>query len=183
MRNEFKSHLRLFTVNQYKRTKPSRYQCRRIVTPLTFLVNASPTCGASSLRSRSLSRSLGLSRRAHNLVRSAVWESLRDLLLFSPTSALDSLRFFSIGVGCTTLPTVVIVVLIVCVLVSLLVRPHGKLRAKSAKVSRRFSGAFGVRLEPPPLHSRRMSVSWAKELRRRRGAPAGEVLGGELSGA
>lgn len=52
-------------------------------------------------------------------------------------------------------------------------RAQGSERARSAKVSRRESGTRGRRgaLLPPPPHSRKMSVSWAKDERRRRGPP------------
>lgn len=153
---------------------------------LTFRVEESTNWGASASGPRSFSRSLSRSfslSLAQSRVSSAVCESLLALLLFSPTSALDSRRFFRLCGGGTTLPTVVMVVLIVCVLESLLFLLHGKLRARSARVSLRFKGALAARFDPPPLHSRRMSVSWANELRLRRWAPAGDVLGGEVSGA
>lgn len=60
-------------------------------------------------------------------------------------------------------------------------RPHGKLRAKSAKVSLRWS-CFCCFFAPP--HSRRMSVSWANEERLRRPPAGGELscvsVGGEM---
>jgi hypothetical protein len=93
-----------------------------------------------------------LSRRLINLASSVVCDSLRDLILLMPESALDSLRFRT---GAYWLP------------VSLDVRPHGKLLAKSANVSRRFRGGLVVRFEPPPLHSLKISVNCARELRLR----------------
>lgn len=52
-------------------------------------------------------------------------------------------------------------------------RAQGRERARSAKVSRLDNGArcrLGALLPPPP-HSRRMSVSWASDERRRLGPP------------
>lgn len=118
----------------------------------------------------SLSRSLspGLSFRGHILLKSDVCDSRLDRMLLMPESALDSLRL-RCCVACDWL----------CELLSVFL-PHGRLLAKSASVSRRFSGAFW-RFEPPPLHSRRISVSWANELRRRRCDGGGDVLGGEAA--
>lgn len=56
--------------------------------------------------------------------------------------------------------------------------PHGKLLARSARVSLLHRGAFWRVFEVPPPHSLRMSVSWARELLLRLVAP---VFGGELS--
>lgn len=51
-------------------------------------------------------------------------------------------------------------------------RAHGKDRARSARVSRLESGARWRRgALPPPPHSRRISVNWASDDRRRRGPP------------
>lgn len=97
---------------------------------------------------------------------SEVCESLLDLMLLIPESALDSLRFRSGGACCG-------------IYWSLLMRCHGKLLAKSASVSRRFRGGFWFRFDPVPLHSRRMSVNCASELRRRFRLGGGEVLGGD----
>lgn len=107
-----------------------------------------------------------LSLRFQIFASSDVCESLLDLMLLMPESALDSLRFRSGGACCG-------------VYWSLLMRCHGKLLAKSAKVSRRFKGGFWFRFDPVPLHSRRMSVNWASELLRRLRFGGGEVLGGD----
>lgn len=99
---------------------------------------------------------------------SDVCESLLDLMLLIPESALDSRRFRRGGACCG-----------VEVYWSLLMRCQGKLLAKSANVSRRFKGGFWLRFVPVPLHSRRISVNWASELRRRLRLGGGEVLGGD----
>lgn len=88
-----------------------------------------------------------------------VAESLLDLepIERMPESALDSLRFLVVvieGVGPCSV--------VVC-------RPHGKERARSASVSRRHS-CFCCFFDEP-LQSRKMSVSWARELRLRRVPP------------
>lgn len=61
---------------------------------------------------------------------------------------------------------------------------QGKTLARSANVSRRTSGLLPRPLVLAPPHSRRMSVSWARELRRRREVAGGEVscvsVGGEM---
>ena len=113
------------------------------------------------------------SRRCHSLATSdlksemAVWcESRLDFepMLLIPESALDSLLFRLVemlGVG----PASVVDW-----------RPHGSDLAKSAKVSLLHSCFWRLFVDPP--HSRKMSVSWARELRRRRVVPE---VGGEVS--
>lgn len=116
------------------------------------------------------------SLRDHNLATSArkseipvACESLLDfeLELLIPESALDSRLF-------RTEDTILELWSVVDCL------PHGRLLARSAKVSLLYSGAlFLAFAEPPPPHSLKMSVSWASELLRRRVAPP--VAGGEVS--
>lgn len=61
---------------------------------------------------------------------------------------------------------------------------HGKDRARSASVSRRTRGLLPRVFAGCPLHSRKMSVSWASEERRRRADTGGDVswvsVGGEM---
>lgn len=61
---------------------------------------------------------------------------------------------------------------------------QGKTLARSANVSRRTSGLLPRPLVLAPPHSRKMSVSCASELRRRRDVAGGEVscvsVGGEM---
>jgi hypothetical protein len=85
-------------------------------------------------------------------------------MLLMPESALDSLLFrpvVMLGVGPASV--------VDC-------RPHGSDRARSASVSLLHSCFCRVFVDPP--HSRRMSVSWARELRRRRVVPD---VGGDVS--
>lgn len=92
-----------------------------------------------------------------------VWIDSRLLLLeelLIPESALDSRLFL---IDASILP-----------LVSVCCRPHGRLLARSARVSLLYKGALFL-LAPPPDHSLKISVSWAKELLRLR------VLGGLVS--
>lgn len=112
--------------------------------------------------------SFSASLRFQILANSDVCESRRDLILLMPESALDSRRFRSGGacMGCE-------------MYWSLLMRCQGKLRARSAKVSRRLSGGFWFLFDPVPLHSLRMSVNCASELRLRFRFGGGEVLGGD----
>lgn len=85
-------------------------------------------------------------------------------------SALDSRRLRNGGARLVNDELLTLLLLLYWLPFSFDVRPQGRLRARSARVSRRFSGGLELRFAPPP-HSRRISVSWASELRRRRWEP------------
>lgn len=137
---------------------------------LTLRPGASTTTGTTTAGSSAAV----LSRRFQCFTNSAVFESRRERMLRIPESALDSRRLRGV---------IYVVLEPGPVDASVVEVRHGKLRARSARVSRRLSCAFWRWLcvcclaAPPPLHSRKISVSWASELRRRRWRPvSGQIM-------